>query len=81
LRRSEAIKLLRSYASCSADIEDVLAYNLACYECFEGNVDEAKRLIAAHINKHPEKKEQALADEDFASIRDFIAALPNPKND
>ena len=81
LRRSEAIKLFRSYASCSADIEDVLAYNLACYECLEGNVDEAKRLIAAHINKHPEKKEQALADEDFASIRDFIKSLPDPKNE
>ena len=80
-RRPEAVKLLRSYASHSAEAEDTLAYNLACYECLEGNTDEAKRLIAAHLKKHPEKKEMALNDEDFASIREFIEALPNPKNE
>jgi len=79
-RRPEAVQLLRSYASDSADAEDALAYNLACYECLEGNTDEAKRLIAEHLKKHPENKEQALADEDFTSIREFIEALPNPKN-
>ena len=70
-----ALKLLRSYASHSAKAEDTLAYNLACYECLEGNTDEAKRLIAAHLKKHPEKKENALKDEDFAAIRDWIGKL------
>ena len=74
-RRPEAIKLLRSYVSHSAEAEDTLAYNLACYECLEGNADEAKRLIAAHLKKHPEKKENALKDEDFAAIWDWIRKL------
>jgi tetratricopeptide (TPR) repeat protein len=74
-RRPEAVKLLRSYASHSAEAEDTLAYNLACYECLEGNADEAKRLIGEHLRKHPEKKENALKDEDFAAIRDWIRKL------
>ncbi|MDB4458223.1 tetratricopeptide repeat protein, partial [Akkermansiaceae bacterium] len=74
-RRPEAVKLLRSYASRSAEAEDTLAYNLACYECLEGNADEAKRLIGEHLKKHPEKKENALKDEDFAAIRDWIRKL------
>ena len=61
------------------NIRDTFHDKLACYECLEGNTDEAKRLIAEHLKKHPEEKEQALADEDFTSIREFIEALPNPK--
>ncbi|KRP35046.1 MAG: hypothetical protein ABS34_11825 [Opitutaceae bacterium BACL24 MAG-120322-bin51] len=63
----------------SGPAADAVAYNLACYECLEGNTDEAKRLIAEHLKKHPENKEQALADEDFTSIRDFIKTSPNSK--
>jgi nephrocystin-3 len=74
-RRPEAVKLLRSYASHSAEAEDTLAYNLACYECLEGNADEAKRVITKHLEAHPEKKENALKDEDFAAIRDWIRKL------
>ena len=85
-RRPEAIQLLRPYAFYWREDETCvpahdLAYNLACYECLSGNEAAAKDLIADIIRKHPEKKEQALADEDFASIRDFIEALPNPKNE
>ena len=60
---------------------DMLGYNLACYECLSGNEAAAKDLLAEIIKNHPEKKEQALADEDFASIRDFIETLPNPENE
>ena len=74
-RRPEAIQLLRSYARHSAEAEDTLAYNLACYECLEGDTEEAKRLIGEHLKKHPEKKENALKDEDFAAIRDCIEKL------
>ncbi|MDG1364492.1 MAG: hypothetical protein P8Q54_13555 [Akkermansiaceae bacterium] len=44
-------------------------------ECLEGNADEAKRLIGEPLKKHPEKKENALKDEDFAAIRDWIRNL------
>ena len=50
-------------------------YNLACYECLEGNLEEAKRLIAKHLSLHPDLKEQAVADADFTAIRAFIKAL------
>jgi tetratricopeptide (TPR) repeat protein len=73
--RREAIELLRGYALLSDAAEDALAYMLACYECLEGNHEEAKRLIAKHLTIQPEQKLQALADDDFAVIRDFIQTL------
>jgi len=74
-RRPEAIALLRRFAALSDDSRDAVAYNLACYECHEGNHEEAKRLIAEHLARHPKKKAQALADEDFAAIQEFIKTL------
>ena len=74
-RRNEAIKLLRRFAALSDAAQDAMAYNLACYECLEGNTDEAKHLIAAHLQKHPEKRDQALGDGDFAAIREWIFSL------
>ena len=50
-------------------------YNLACYECLSGNLDEAKRLITEDLATDPEKKERALSDEDLAAIRDYIASV------
>ena len=70
-----ALELLRTRAALSDRAEDGVRYNLACYECLEGDLDEAKRLIASHLKAHPELKEQALADSDFTAIRDFIEAL------
>ena len=74
-RRGAALELLRSKAALSDRAEDGVRYNLACYECLDGNLDEAKRLIALHLALHPEMKEQALADSDFTAIREFIEAL------
>ena len=73
-----ALKLLRRRATLSPEAEDAVGYNLACYECLAGNLDEAKRLIGEHLKKHPEKKENALKDEDFAAIRDFIKTITTP---
>ena len=55
--------------------EPTMRYNLACYECLSGNLDEAKRLIAEEIAANPEKKEQVLQDEDLKPIWDFIKLL------
>ena len=74
-RRSEAVALLNSRAKLSQKAEDVVRYNLACYECLEGNLAEAKRLVAKHLRLHPEMKPQALKDPDFTTIRDYIEAL------
>ncbi len=74
-RRGEALKLLRAWAAISPQAEDSVRYNLACYECLDGNIDEAKRLIASHLKIHLDEKKGALEDADLALIRDFIQAL------
>jgi tetratricopeptide (TPR) repeat protein len=74
-RLSEALSLLRRCAAESPAIHAGVRYDLACYECLSGNLDEAKRLITEELATDPEKKEQALSDEDLAAIRDYIASL------
>jgi lipopolysaccharide biosynthesis regulator YciM len=74
-RRQEALFLLRDYAALSAVSGDSVTYNLACYECLEGNNEEAFRLIVGHLAMHPENRALALADDDFAPIHDWIADL------
>ena len=68
----KAAEVLRRYAYQSDEAMGMLGYYLASYECLSGNATTAKDLIADILKEHPEKKEQALADEDFASIREFI---------
>jgi tetratricopeptide (TPR) repeat protein len=72
---SEAISLLRNKSNLSDFALDALRYQLACYLALDGNQQEAKRLIADHLKAHPDLKEQALADSDLTTIRDFIEAL------
>ena len=74
-RRSESITLLRKASAESSVVYEGVCYNLACYECLEGNHAQAKRLISEHLQLHPEMKEQALADEDFTAIHDWISEL------
>jgi Flp pilus assembly protein TadD len=74
-RLPEAVSFLRRCAAESPAIHAGVRYNLACYECLSGNLDEAKRLITEELATDPEKKERALSDEDLAAIRDYIASL------
>ena len=74
-RRAEAVELLRGFAELSEKAREYVAYNLACYECLEGNIDEAKRLTADYLKMHPDKKNQALEDEDFTVIHEWISQL------
>ena len=67
--------MLRKASAESPVVHAGVRYNLACYECLSGNLDEAKRLITEKLATDPEKKEWALSDEDLAAIRDYIAAL------
>ncbi len=71
-RLREAITLLRCYAVKSEMCLAMVCYNLACYECLTGNIEEAKRLIVHKIAVHPSLKITALADVDLAPIHDFI---------
>jgi tetratricopeptide (TPR) repeat protein len=74
-RLPEAVSFLRRCAAESPAIHAGVRYILACYECLSGNLNEAKRLITEELATYPERKEQALSDEDLAAIRDYIAAL------
>ena len=74
-RLAEAVVLLREHAAKSEACLAYVRYNLACYECLSGNLDEAKRLITAEITAKPEIKDRALADADLTAIRKFIQRL------
>ena len=74
-RLAEAVALLRERAAQSPACLAGVRYGLACYECLSGNLDEAKRLIAEEITADPEKKKQALEDDDLTAIRKFIQRL------
>jgi len=72
---SEAIILLRKYLiGTSASEDDIcyLRYNLACYECLNGNLSEAKLILTEHFILHPEDFEMALNDADLIEIKEFI---------
>jgi tetratricopeptide (TPR) repeat protein len=74
-RRKDALDLMRRNSQFFKTGDDTILYNLACYECLDGNLDEAKRLISEHLSHHPDKKQQALADSDLEAICDFIEKL------
>ncbi len=76
-RLSEATVLLRSHLAGSPAARAALRYNLACFECLGGHLEEARRLIAEEIAADPGKRRQALQDQDLKPIRDFISGLPS----
>ena len=71
-----ALELLRVRSSLSEQALRHLRYNLACYECLSGNLDNAKELIAVEINSRPRSLDEALEDDDLKTIREFINSLP-----
>ncbi|MEI7820431.1 MAG: tetratricopeptide repeat protein [Verrucomicrobiota bacterium] len=75
-RRSEAIALFRAKINLSEKVHDGVRYNLACFECLEGNIQEAKRLISEHLRAHPEMRHRAVEDGELAAIRDYIKSIP-----
>jgi nephrocystin-3 len=72
-KRKQALNTLIQRAAVSPTALDALRYNIACYECLEGNTKEAVKLIRQHLKKHPEQKRQALADEDLSAIKEEIS--------
>jgi tetratricopeptide (TPR) repeat protein len=75
---SGALSLLREFAIKSPECLAGVRYNLGCYECLNGNVEEAKRLVAEEIATRAAAREQALKDADLRAIHDFIRSLPVP---
>ncbi|MEI6395998.1 MAG: tetratricopeptide repeat protein, partial [Verrucomicrobiota bacterium] len=75
-RLDEATNLLRSYLDSN---RGYFRYNLACYECLCGNVEQSKRLIAEEVAAKPAAREEALKDDDLKAIWDFIRNLAENK--
>lgn len=44
-------------------------YNLACYECVLGNLDEARQLLAQSFALDPQYREHAKTDADLEALR------------
>jgi tetratricopeptide (TPR) repeat protein len=74
-KRKQALALLRKRSEFSPKALDALCYNIACYECLEGNTKEAFKLIRQHLKKHPDQKDQALSDQDLSAIKEVISNL------
>ena len=74
-KRRQALALLRQRAFVSAVAHDAVCYNLACYECLDGNITESTRLIYEYLGAHPEFKDQALSDKDLHAIHEEIIKL------
>lgn len=74
-RVGEAISFLTEKSSVSAKNEDALRYDLACYQCINGNIEKAKKLISEYLKIHPKSKLRILKNKHLLSIRDFIETL------
>jgi Tfp pilus assembly protein PilF len=48
--------------------EAVIHYNLACYSCVSGRVEEGKGLLATALRLDPNLKATALEDEDLIGV-------------
>ena len=72
-RTREAAELLRP-ALKNFPKEELIPYNLACYACQFGDLEQARALLeaAAQRGNAKEIKARALHDPDLAPLRDFI---------
>lgn len=74
-RAGEAVQILSEHAKGSQRLWKEFRYNIACYQCLAGNANEAKKLIAEEVSSRPERKQEAIKDEDLSAIHDFIRGL------
>lgn len=73
--RAEAVELMRNFLQFFENGSHTLLYNIACYECLEGNHAIARSHIAAFLAKMPAWRDRALADPDLNAIREYIQSL------
>ncbi len=57
--------------------ESVIPYNLACYDCQLGNLEQAQDWLrkAVRLRSRDEIRSDALKDPDLAPLRDFVKSL------
>jgi tetratricopeptide (TPR) repeat protein len=76
-RTNEAKAILvstpKSIRDTAKGMEGNYCYDLACYECQLGNLDEAKRLLRECLAREPQYREEALKDPDLEPLREAVA--------
>lgn len=72
----EAAKAILETAILEFPTEPCLHYNLGCYACVEGEIDEAKTWISRAFTLESDYRKMALEDEDLEKISDWIEQLP-----
>jgi len=72
---SEAQKVLSKAIPLHGDTCAVLHYNLACYACLLGNIEEAKRRLSTACKMDPHFKASALDDPDLQAMWDQISTI------
>jgi Flp pilus assembly protein TadD len=78
VRRSKGIEPAREILQKALRLhrqEPTIIYNLACYACQLGKVDEARELLEETFAMGPEMRAMALEDEDLEPLREWILAL------
>jgi len=71
LRREKTIHEARGVLWEAAQLHpavDLIQYNLACYACVLGELDEARRLLAKAMGLSPGCREMAKRDEDLKAL-------------
>jgi Flp pilus assembly protein TadD len=53
----------------------IIAFNLACYACVDGRIEEAKLRLQTAINLEKDILKLAVDDEDLRTLRDWIGGL------
>jgi tetratricopeptide (TPR) repeat protein len=74
-RVSEAQEVLLKAVPIHGPSSAVLHYNLACYACLLGNMEEAKSRLSTACKMDAESKVDALDDPDLKAMWDDIANL------
>jgi Flp pilus assembly protein TadD len=78
IRRAESIEKAEAILLRAREIHPksaIIAFNLACYACAGGRIEEAQLRLRHAISLDEDIRKLAIDDEDLRTLRDWIAAL------
>jgi len=83
----EKIDLLNKYYNKNPLWGNILRYNLACYNCLAGNLEDARALLLENFRRDKQQLiyenadiDFALKDEDLIPIREFLSEIKNQED-
>jgi Flp pilus assembly protein TadD len=78
IRRTESIEEAEAILLRARELHPksaIIAFNLACYACVGGRIEEAKLRLLHAINLDKDVRKLAIDDEDLQTLHDWIAGL------